>query len=845
MKKLILYVLFFVTVNHTQAQMGFPVSFDNSATNSQAFRTSMSQQTLPNYSNSTLIARADSIKAACGGCGPDVYFGKGMAQSTNLKSSAHYYNANINNGKLWIYKMSSPTALGLMVYFNKFILPPEGFLYVYNADRSIVYGPYTSLNTPDDTTKAVQFGTPLIASSEIYLEYFEPSIAAFAGHIEINNTIHAFNSLASGGQFGKGASCNVDFACQAGWEGVANSVGIITVYNEEKGFIGFCSGTLLNNTAEDGEGYFLTAAHCNPLFVSNPNILNWDPSTWQIYFDYQQTTCNSVTNFINFHKIIFGADVLSADALNPSNNFAINSDYLLLRLKEPKESRKYMKLCYAGWESKDLAGTINAAAGYISIHHPRGDYKKITSGINLRNSSSMLGWSPTNYFALDLTGGALENASSGSGLFDGFNKRLVATHTGRSYFGTYDPCVYSTYYPVFGKFSRHWTLGNFAPHLDPLGLINNTTNTALNGKCFLPSGEIPSYIEGGSVTTVNSSGPSVNFRDGLRLQGQSGTPILCYGGLMGNPSNYYHLLTISPLVVNGGFVLRNYQKESPCGFFGSNLNGYDDEGCFAVKRVLGVPTKCACYYESYKMSIEELDYNLTSQGVVYSDDVDWKVPNNNDFNVRASLNFPAAAINYIQPGKYYKVNVEKTNTGYDYGSINFFSLPQNLVITNKTITQNIYSQIDIQLNDAFIDNQVDIGAGTDVVIKKETTIKSGRIFNQTISCQSYYRPSSDNSASDDETENNAKNFNTTKTEFKNKVYPNPNNGNFIYELNYNVGGYLVLRNILGAEIIKENVMSFESNKALALTNIENGVYFLSYYDRYDNIVESQKLIVNK
>lgn len=126
-----------------------------------------------------------------------------MQQSNyNLKTQAHHYNPNINNGKLWIYKIKSNTSIGLMVYFNKFILPPEGVMYIYNSSKSIVYGPFTSLNSPSDTTKLVQFSTPIFNDNEMFMEYFEPNTKLFPAHIEFNNIIHLFRQP-GGGQFGE------------------------------------------------------------------------------------------------------------------------------------------------------------------------------------------------------------------------------------------------------------------------------------------------------------------------------------------------------------------------------------------------------------------------------------------------------------------------------------------------------------------------------------------------------------------------------------------------------------------------------------------------------------------
>ncbi len=101
--------------------IGFPVSFDNPLTSSNSFRNNLNKLQLGNFNNQSLTMTADSINSNCTECEYNYYFGKGINQSVNIKNSAHYYDPNVNNGKLWIFKIESPTAIGIQAYFNKFI----------------------------------------------------------------------------------------------------------------------------------------------------------------------------------------------------------------------------------------------------------------------------------------------------------------------------------------------------------------------------------------------------------------------------------------------------------------------------------------------------------------------------------------------------------------------------------------------------------------------------------------------------------------------------------------------------------------------------------------------------
>src|SRR6185312_9759700 len=75
-------------------------------------------------------------------------------------------------------------------------------------------------------------------------------------------------------------NCEVDASCFAGPE--KNAVGrILFNDNGEK----LCTGTLLNNSAQDETPYFLTANHC----VNSQEVAQ----TVEVYWFYQTTSCNS------------------------------------------------------------------------------------------------------------------------------------------------------------------------------------------------------------------------------------------------------------------------------------------------------------------------------------------------------------------------------------------------------------------------------------------------------------------------------------------------------------------------------------------------------------------------
>jgi hypothetical protein len=243
MKKFLLLFIIFILQNiellsqstdSLSLATGVPVSFSNNIIFSNNFRTAINPLILPAFDNDVLIAQADSIeKNTFGGIH---YFGHGNRNFIDIKNNAQYYNSNIENGKLWILKMSSSTALGFKFYFSKFKIPDDAFLYIYTTDSSRILGPFNSSNNPADTLSQIQFQTQLIMGNEVYLEYYEKDSSEFSGVIEIDNAIHIFRhpfdrESPTRDPLDPSAICQEDATCLAGWGPEINSVAKVFKYD--------------------------------------------------------------------------------------------------------------------------------------------------------------------------------------------------------------------------------------------------------------------------------------------------------------------------------------------------------------------------------------------------------------------------------------------------------------------------------------------------------------------------------------------------------------------------------------------------------------------------------------
>jgi hypothetical protein len=117
----------------------------------------------------------------------------------------------------------------------------------------------------------------MVNGDKVWIEYFEPSNANGQGRLHIAKATHRYRGLQKPAQtksLGDSDTCNVDVDCAIGddYDYIKDhnkrSVALINLGNS------ICTGTLINNTSNDGTPYFLTADHC----YSNPS--SWAFFIW-------------------------------------------------------------------------------------------------------------------------------------------------------------------------------------------------------------------------------------------------------------------------------------------------------------------------------------------------------------------------------------------------------------------------------------------------------------------------------------------------------------------------------------------------------------------------------------
>lgn len=395
-------------------------------------------------------------------------FGKLLPFERSLRD-ADFGNLTVdaNGNSIWTASITSENALALGLYFSNFYLPKGAKLFVYSPDKEQIIGSFTDLNN----SESAMFATELILGDKLVIEYNEPAAVAGLGHFTIDEVLHAFrgvSDLKTSNGFGGSGSCEVNVKCPEGtlMEKQTNSVVRLLIKEGTSAY--WCTGSIVNNVNNNRTPYLLTADHCAG------TVSALDLNQLLVYFNYQSATCtNPVTEPTRY--TMTGATEIAAS----SNAGILGSDFYLALLNQniPDTYNAY----FMGW---DRTGDISNNG--VSIHHPAGDIKKISTYtkalVSTTYSSGGLTGSVNGFWEVvwsaTVSGnGVTEGGSSGSPIYsqDGF---LIGTLT-----GGWSSCSSLTSPDYYGKFNYHWdkngttTTTQLKPWLDP----NNTGALFLSG----------------------------------------------------------------------------------------------------------------------------------------------------------------------------------------------------------------------------------------------------------------------------------------------------------------------------------------------------------------------------
>ncbi|OFY84036.1 MAG: hypothetical protein A3F72_18630 [Bacteroidetes bacterium RIFCSPLOWO2_12_FULL_35_15] len=813
---------------------------------------------LPFIDNSVMKNAAKSLNGSnCTDCN-EKYYGKGIDISIDIKTEGEL-ELLPDNSRLWLLRVSSTTAYGMQFYFDRFHLPYGATLYIYNEDRTSILGAFTSDNNNPISNRGIQFGTEWIKGNAIYLEYHEPNNPEFNGDLRIVKVVHIFNDLfnESASFFGNSLSCNINAVCSLGWEKEINSVALILAYDSDNELFAQCSGSMINNTNQDGRPLFLSANHCIDIPDNgdpNYNFL-FDYSTWLFLFNYQTITCNSDGSDVSSStsQSVYGSTLLAHDWHNSPN-----SDYLLLELNTSKEVLSTYGVCYAGWTLS------NPQPPFTGIHHPGGDVKKISSANMITDFS-------TTHWEVNWDQGTTEGGSSGSPLFDNDHHIIGQVHYGKLPIGAVDNCDPNKV-TGYGKFSKSWQLGNFAYWLDPYstGLTNISTYCTSNCYDGVMNGSETGIDCGGSCPPCNNTGGGnsspckvITYQINSENTNTGNIINVCKNNIIISPFNYIPCTSGPEWLFTDVHARTNH---IPC--YLSTPGGLPDY-CFTDLfpwGLLGIPdNSCVCFYRKLFFAVQQCDENKNLIGTEYSYWFDY-LSGFSSFSLNSYLP-PGAS---IQEGKFYKIKVASTAGGIWSEHSSFIRVySDNLLIQNKVITHDQFAN-SITITNSTVPSYANIKAVAKTEIKTfpNTALGSGSYYIQNFDCNDLDQfrmltnnnsitsnseiinkenASSDSYASTNYSSNLLNEENLENKAEKIKIYPNPatNEINIEFEIEnnqpisadiFNINTNFV-GNIADLKIFEKGVNTIKYN----CSEISNGVYFIKI--RVNNETITKKVVI--
>ncbi|WP_340155080.1 T9SS type A sorting domain-containing protein [uncultured Winogradskyella sp.] len=348
-----------------------------------------------------------------------------------------------NGDRIWRMAYTSENAYSLNFMFDVFNIPEGAKLYVYNSDKTDLLRPFTHYNNNDENV----LGTWMVEGNEAIIEYYQPANVSGTANIVVGSVVHGYRTAKSYQKaLGDSGNCNQDVDCDI--SPTTDPYGLNTIKENVKkaagmlvtGGSGFCSGTLVNNTNNDGTPYFITANHCSG-----------GEGSWAFRFNWRSPTpsCSTTASSPNgsYDQTVSGATLRANSS---------QSDMELVEITDTSFFNNNPDVVWAGWNNS----TTQTPVVNFGVHHPSGDIQKACRDddgaarnvVNFNGNANTQMWYITEWEL-----GVTEQGSSGSGLFNESGELIgmlsggVAACSGTSNNGQYD---------FYGRFGVAWDYGS-------------------------------------------------------------------------------------------------------------------------------------------------------------------------------------------------------------------------------------------------------------------------------------------------------------------------------------------------------------------------------------------------
>lgn len=419
----------------------------------------------------------------------------------------------------WTFESASPGAVSINLGFTRYVMPDGGTLVVRSTDGARRIRPFTAR----DNAAHGELWTPPIATDSVTIELTIPGDSIQNLDLElgsINIGYRRFGDLIAGAEqpAPRSGTCNIDVACSTAdpWRDEVHAVALLSRDGST-----VCTGSMVNNTAQDTTPYFLTANHCGVNAGNAASLI--------VYWNFENSVCRGIPGG-NGNGDGTLTDFQTGSFFRAA--FA-TSDFTLVELDE--DPNPDWNVSFNGWSREDhfpVVGDPVPPPSGACIHHPSTDEKRITLyDIAVRPTrpahgsswgcSAFPGPGDRTHISVYWSLGVTEGGSSGSPLYDNNHRVIGQLHGGPSACGQTGDNLSDCY----GRIFTSWTGGGTSASrlsnwLDPGNTGALFVDTLLGGGMSVspPGPTTHSGVAGGpftnpsvAYTLLNASANSINY----------------------------------------------------------------------------------------------------------------------------------------------------------------------------------------------------------------------------------------------------------------------------------------------------------------------------------------------
>lgn len=409
------------------------------------------------------------------------------------------WTTRADGSQVWTFDIETPDAVHLGFGFNPFHLPDGAVLTIKSPDGGQEIGPFTA----NDNSVTGQLWTPVLIGNNAALQLTVPAGRQQEVQLQLVKVGQGYRGFGARSKHCKSGACNMDVACLGPNDPWNDNRRAVAAYT--RGATDTCTGSLVNNTANDRRLIFATAGHCG----MNSNSV---AATIVAYWNYESATCRTPGSSASGSPLPKPNTTYSGATFLANHGTTSSSDWTLLEFTGPLNPA--FNHYWAGWDRTgdapacvqpgDPASTTGMCA---SIHHPGVDEKRITfigQTMDIRRYLQPAPGSGTSHWYVhwdpsppllpgiqppptSVVPNVTEGGSSGSPLYD-VQRRLVGVLSGGLSACGAEGDDLTDYY---GRLAIAWEGGGtpataMKTHLDPVG---GGTATVLDGinACTAPA----------------------------------------------------------------------------------------------------------------------------------------------------------------------------------------------------------------------------------------------------------------------------------------------------------------------------------------------------------------------